>query len=67
MGRGSGQYLRYKGEDSLPKGALDILERYMSVDIAVYRRMLNFNNERAELRKLCELAKKHKTLEAITL
>ena len=60
-------YVKYKGKDSLPNGMLEILERHMSADIAVYRRMANFNNERAELRKLYELAKKHKTLEAITL
>ena len=55
LGEGSGQYVKYKGKDSLPKGVLEILERHMSADIAVYRRLANFNRERAELRKLCEV------------
>jgi len=61
LGKGSGQYVQYKGKDSLPKGVVDILERHMSADIAVYKRVANFNNERSELRKLCELAK-HKQI-----
>lgn len=54
LGVGSGQYIKYKGKDSLPNGVLEILESYMSADIAVYRKMANFNSERAELRKLCK-------------
>ena len=55
LGGGGGQYVKYKGKDSLPKGVLDILESYLSADIAVYRKMANFNRERAELQKLCKV------------
>jgi hypothetical protein len=55
LGKGVGQYVKYKGKDTLPKGMLETLERYMAPDIAVYKRMAAFNRERAELRKLCEL------------
>ena len=55
LGKGSGQYVKYKGKDSLPNGILEILERHMSADIAVYKRMATFNSERAELRKLCQV------------
>ena len=54
LGKGGGQYVKYKGKDSLPHGVLEILERHMAADIAVYRRMANFNTERAALRKQCK-------------
>ena len=55
LGKGSGQYVKYKSKDSLPNGMLEILERHMWADIAVYKRMATFNSERAELRKVCQV------------